>query len=1135
MAQTSTNSQRTGETTDASAEVSARRIEQWLEQGNWEELAGRLGFDCCRTAIPPAACDAWGLEASMVEKLARLEVLAAGPGYRLLLADGVERYADLRRGILEAQKHNPAECLVWWLVSDRSISVAVACRGCEGRRFVRRMETDRRHPDPVGVQQWTQMRLEDRADADVTDPGAAIRRHLVSVLEQEGITREFFEGFRRAVETLRTEMQQGPDDETLRHEIALATLLRLVFLYLLQQRGALDGDRRFVLRHYRRARSRQRGFYRDVLRPLFFGALNTVPGERDSDAQALGKLPFLNGGLFEPIPAERGHPALDWPEEVWPEIVEGLFERFHFTVDEGGRADEHRAVDPEMLGKVFEGLMYDERRRDSGSFYTPRDVVGDVVVGALGAQVAGEANVSESAVREALATGEGDWEESAAKRIASELEGLRVLDPAVGTGAFLLEALRSIEALYDSVAPDDREERAYERRRRIIRDHLFGVDIQPTAVRICELRLWLALLSVMPDWEIDEIPPLPNLGHRIGCGNSLVAPSDVAAFEHDAAPPGGLGFGGQTEIEETHERRIRTTQRAYFRAHGRRKHELKRKLESLEQQMHRRLLEARREQLREKLDPIDRLEDSRDLFGEEVELTAAQRRSREQLEDELEVVDRAIERLERERERPVGFSYRARFGPALDQEGFDIVVTNPPWIRANRLASSKRRRLKSRYASFSNELWEGADELGIRVPFGAQVDVAALFVERSLELLREGGRLAALIPSKLFRSLHGAGFRRRLSVEGLESVRDYGDADRDMFDATVYPSVLQVRKTSAQTGHAAGRGRPGRTGAVRQPRGRSGGFETTVWRGPDRESWNSEVGDVLALGDDVAEPWTFVPPAVSEVFAAMRETATPLGRVDALQPKRGAMTGRNGVFLLDDEQARDWLGRKMQSWTQRCLSGRDVRAWTIEADRRLLWAYDDELELRDDLPDELAAYFERHESELRARADDRPQKPPWQLFRLKPGLLEPKVVWRDLAPRLEAALAPADVVPLNTVYFVPLACRGQAETLVALFNSEPMRAFAYALGERARGGWRRHFAWVMRLLPVPDRLVGALGGDAALPQPPSAFRGGAAPNGTDRRRLDRWAADLYELGDAGLETLRRWRTRGRDETAKEVA
>jgi len=1106
-----------------------QQVAELLGAHDWSRLAEALGYETVEAPVPVEAFDAWGLGQAVAGAIDELRVLAAADGYRLLLARGVTEYRDLRRGMLEAQKRNSSECLIWWLVGDETVSVAVASRNREGRMYLRRMETRTSSPDPVALRQWVELRVGDLVDAGTADPGRAIRRQVESVLDQEGITREFFGGFREALETLTVELERGPEADEARHDIALATLLRLVFLYFLQQRGALDEDRRFVLRHYRAATADGGDFYRSVLRPLFFGALNRTPGEREGRAADLGRLPFLNGGLFEPIPAERQHPELDWPEAVWPKIIEGLFERFHFTVDEGVGADEHRAVDPEMLGKVFEGLMYGERRHESGSFYTPRDVVREVVSGTLATHLADETGLEASSLREAIRTGEADWPEAAGDALIDELAALRVLDPAVGTGAFLLEVLRSVEKLAEAVRPVEEGEAQWRRRRRVIHSNLFGVDIQRTAVRICELRLWLALLSVMPDWEIGEIPPLPNLGHRIGCGNSLMAPTDPVAYGSEAGSRGAPSLSGVAELEAEHRRSVRETQDAFFEAHGAEKAELKRRLESLETDIQRRLLGARRSKLREKLEPYEQLEQSEDLFGDEIELDDQQRRTRDGFREQLEAVETAIEELEAGRERRGGFAYAARFGPVLDEEGFDVVVTNPPWIRANRLTSARRRLLQARYRSYSNELWEGAGELGIRVPFGAQVDVAALFVERALELLREGGRVAALVPAKLFRSLHGTGLRRRLAEEQLEVIRDYGDSDRKMFDATVYPAVVQVAKTSGDRDGRRRRGSAGRDPRGREPRCREGSFDVTVWSGADETSWSTELGDVLTLGRDVGEPWTFVPPGVAEVFRRMRSQSTPLGAIEKLQPSRGLMTGRNEVFVLDDEVAREQFGDRAESWTRPALSGRDVRAWQVESDRRLIWGYDDQLDPCGELPESLTAYFERHAEELESRADHNPTGPLWQLFRLKPGLVQPKVVWRDLAPRLEAGLAGEEVVPLNTVYFIPLDRRHDAEAAMALFNSEPMRAVAYAVGERARGGWRRHFAWVMRLLPVPDPFVGRLEAGTRW-EAVDAVEFDGSPSAAERARLDQWAAELFGLEVADLERLRAWRGESGDES-----
>jgi hypothetical protein len=118
------------------------------------------------------------------------------------------------------------------------------------------------------------------------------------------------------------------------------------------------------------------------------------------------------------------------------------------------------------------------------------------------------------------------------------------------------------------------------------------------------------------------------------------------------------------------------------------------------------------------------------------------------------------------------------------------------------------------------------------------------------------------------------------------------------------------------------------------------------------------------------------------------------------------------------------------------------------------------------------------------------------------------------------------VVPLNTVYFIPFESMPAARSTAALFNSEPLRAFAYALGERARGGWRRHFCWVMRMLPIPDSFV-----DATLDEEPSG-----PPGGTGGEGGGAWARRHYGLGTGAVRRLREWRvTEDRDEPSREAA
>ncbi|MFB6264868.1 MAG: Eco57I restriction-modification methylase domain-containing protein, partial [Bradymonadaceae bacterium] len=1043
---------------------------------------------------------------------------------------------------VNCHRQNPLHCVVWWWVHGDTVSVCCADRRPEGRTFVRRMETSLVDPDPVGLRQWLELDIGELPAADADSRGTALRRHVRETLEQEGLTREFFEGFRSALDRLTEELSDGPTDDRLRHDVALATLLRLVFLYFLQHREVLDRDRRFVVRHLREARADGRNFYDSVLRPLFFGALNCSPADRSGGARELGELPFLNGGLFEPLPVEREHPNLTWPNEVWKEVVEDLLERYHFTADEGAEEDECRAVDPEMLGKVFEGLMYGESRHRSGSFYTPRDVVRRLVLDALEAHLTDETALSEEVARNLL---HGDAPEeidtNQREAVVERLRDTTILDPAVGTGAFLLESLRRLANCYDALeatppgCPPDAD--PFERRTHIVHRHLFGVDVQRTAVRICELRLWLALFAAdsTEPGAIDDLPALPNLSHRIGCGNSLLSPRDLVDLAVDTDVPAsawapGLDWGTRQRYRD----RVRRTQSEFLRAHGPEKADLRSRIEELEDEFQRKCLEARLDHLEERVDPLDRLADSTDLFGGDRTLSDDQQARREELREAIETVRETLEDIQAERSRSAAFDYAARFGPAVDDEGFDIVVTNPPWVRANRLEPSERQLLKSRYRSYSNDLWPRAEELGIRVPFGTQTDLAALFVERSLELLRPGGRFAGLLPAKVYRSLHGAGVRELIGTHDVESIEDFSNADRQIFDATVYPSVLHLKKGRDEQSEPRDRTRSSRTSSTQIERvDHERPVEMSVWSGRDRGSWEVTRDELFALGDHPAEPWIFAPPHVSRLLSEMRDESTALGSVEALQPSRGIMTGCNEVFLHSEEEARNLLDDDLEAWSRPVVEGRDVREGNVSSDRRLLWPYEAPDRPCEDLPEALHRHFDEHREELEGRADHRDSGPLWQLFRLKPGLDAPKVVWRDLGPQLEAAVVGAESVPLNTVYFIAASDQRRARTLTALFNSEPIRAAAYALGERARGGWRRHFCWVVRMLPVPDSLARWFDdGDFDLPEPGPARRFVlAAENATATSPPASVSASIFGLDASALDAMRDWRTASPDEEA----
>src|SRR2546427_65395 len=303
----------------------------------------------------------------------------------------------------------------------------------------------------------------------------ALSLRIGEALASEGVTPRFFKAFRATLERL-TDRLGAPRSRTERHTLALTALTRVLFLYFVQAEGWLDGDRRYLIHRFDETVATRRHFHRQVFDPLCFGALNRPAAGRSGAARALGRLPFLNGGLFEPTALERREGAARWTNSDWRDAFDELFERFHFSAREAD--DAGHCVAPDMLGRVFEGVMDPTERRASGSYYTPAALVREIVRAGLTAILVQRFGLAPLAAERWMHDGDPPDAPPDLRRVA-------VLDPAVGSGAFLLGALEELTRL--RCAAGERPAAAV--RRDVVAHSLFGVDLELTAVRLAELRL----------------------------------------------------------------------------------------------------------------------------------------------------------------------------------------------------------------------------------------------------------------------------------------------------------------------------------------------------------------------------------------------------------------------------------------------------------------------------------------------------------------------------------------------------------------------------------------------------------------------------------------------------------------------
>ena len=886
-------------------------------------------------------------------------------------------------------------------------------------------------------------------------------------LGRDALTRRFYKDLEQAVGTL-AQTARGRAEERDRRTIALLTTSRLIFLSFLEAKGWLDRDRAF-LRHQMERLAGSAPLHDRLLDPLFFGTLNTPVERRARAARLFGRVPFLNGGLFQRSAVETRCRTLRLADDAIAAVIGDLLPRYRLTARETTTDLSDAAVDPEMLGRAFESLMAGEIRRSQGAFYTPHPLIARITGGALTAHMGADAD--------------------------HPLDTIRVLDPACGSGAFLVYALESIAAL--RIARGDRRAPGVVRREVLTRS-IFGVDVDPTAVWLCQLRLWLSVVVEDDRDDPMRFPPLPNLDRNVREGDALSG----HAFA-DAIIPDGAGLAPL---------RLR-----YVRASGARKRTLATALDVAERK--RAVLAVTQ---RIALHTAERRElllaaRSPDLFQSRSTPSATARRALAAVREALRAARAALRRLRDGGALP--FSFATHFPEVATAGGFDVVVGNPPWVRPHDVAPAMREALRERFVTFRQAAWEaGAESAGAGRGFASQADLAAVFTERAVQLTRPGGVIALLLPAKLWSALAGGGVRRLLLQRTALLALEEWVAGSAGFDAVVYPSSLLARRADA-TGPSE-RGGPGEVRVALH--GDLHGASGTI-------SWSAQR-ETLALDSSAGAPWLLIPPTVRTAFDALTAAGTPLAESPFGRPLLGVKSGCNEAFVVETVEPTSSLGRTEgrsehiahaaratdrdtgdsaiairsgetsgtieASHLRPLARGEHVRAWSLSADTQrsaIVWTHDALGAPARALPPLVRAWLARWRGRLEARSDGRGASW-WALYRTEGARADrARVVWGDIGRSPRALVLPAGdrTVPLNTCYVVRAACEDDAHALAALINSPLAAAWLNAIAEPARGGYHRYLGWTCARLPLPAdwprarALLAPLGRAGAAGAPPS--------------------------------------------------
>lgn len=644
------------------------------------------------------------------------------------------------------------------------------------------------------------------------DPNLA---ELEAAFDIETVTKEFFNKYTELYFRLKEHLDSLiKKDETIKKDFeekeistvdfAKKTLGQIVFLYFLQKKGWFgvapdkqwgEGPKRFLREVFERRERYGKNFFNDILEPLFYEALAQDRGVESIYPRLNNcRMPFLNGGLFEPMNGYLWETTdIIIPDELFSNnhtTKEGdkgdgildVFDRYNFTVNENEPLEKEVAVDPEMLGKVFENLLDIKDRKSKGAFYTPREIVHYMCQESLINYLQTETNNEISRNDLELFIRKGDriiendktalerqeerikkygsdrYKDSTyslllptsvqtrAERLDELLQNIKVVDPAVGSGAFPLGMIneivraRKVLNVYLKKHVSD-----YELKKHAITHSIYGVDIDPGAVDIAKLRLWLALVVD------EETPhPLPNLDYKIMQGNSLISEYegiklfDESIFDNEKKEmkQAKLGLGkmsSELKMEALQDKIslfINESQRT-------KKHNLKKEIDILKWEL---IEETLKEQGRE-----DKLEE--------------------------------IRKLRRKNIRPF-FIWKLEFSDVFkEKNGFDIVIGNPPYVSyglrgGQKMTSEDKKIFKDAYPNSAEY----------------KISMYAMFIDKAIQLAKaNGGVQSFIVPDSFLLGRYFSKIRR--FILDKNHIHEILLCTHKVFNATVgFPVIYNFQR-----------------------------------------------------------------------------------------------------------------------------------------------------------------------------------------------------------------------------------------------------------------------------------------------------------------------------------------------------
>lgn len=452
---------------------------------------------------------------------------------------------------------------------------------------------------------------------------------------------------------------------------------RIIFLYFMLRKGWVENRPNFI-----RAIREDESFsnlYQNLFEPLFFEVFaKDKPNRLPEIQERFPNTPYLNGGLFERSELERdardNNILILFSDNFIRKDIIDFFESYNFTVDENSADDQEVSIDPEMLGKVFENSLAELQRKRSGTFYTPREIVHYMVLESIQQYLSNETDISHTKIHDFVFHPDNTTDALSVQEIRlldAKLQSVKVLDPAVGSGAFPVEFLNTLvkmrKKLNVAVGSNVNEVSI---KKAFIKENLYGVDIDPGAIEITKLRLWLSLIV---DYDITETEPLPSLDFQFRVGNSLMEKiAGIDVFSATALQTTYLDEkdGGDSRIDQIKTQMLAIKDQFYSSSDEEQRHVLKKSFDQLERVMIETVIH-KHESIQLNLISTTKARRSR----AQERLIASNQKQLEKLRHKLETGTYKLFKPD------FHFSevYDRRLADGSSANGFDIVIGNPPY------------------------------------------------------------------------------------------------------------------------------------------------------------------------------------------------------------------------------------------------------------------------------------------------------------------------------------------------------------------------------------------------------------------------------------------------------------------------